>query len=102
DGTTLDWQQRGGGQENTRRGGTENVPSIVGMAAALALAHNEQNERVEHMRALRDRLIEGLLERVPDTRLNGNHHLRLPNNVNVSFASIDGGTLLQHLDMLGI
>jgi cysteine desulfurase len=100
--TPILWQQQGGGQEDARRAGTENVPLIVGMAVALALADHELDERVAHVRLLRDRLLEGILERVPDTRVNGHPQRRLPNNANVSFAGVEGETLLLSLDMLGI
>lgn len=100
--TPIEWQQHGGGQEGGRRGGTENVALIVGMAAALALAADELDERATRLRQLRDRLAEGILERVPDTRLNGHPTDRLPNNVNLSFAGVEGETLLLNLDMLGI
>lgn len=98
----IAWQQHGGGQEDTRRGGTENVPLIIGMAAALMLGNAEMSERNAHVLRLRDRLIEGILERVPDARLNGHPDQRLPNNVNISFSGVDGETLLLNLDMLGI
>lgn len=101
-GTPMVWQQHGGGQEDTRRGGTENVALIVGMAAALALACHEMSERSVRMMALRDRLIDGLLERVPRSRLNGHATLRLPNNANVSFEEVDGEAMLLSLDLLGI
>jgi cysteine desulfurase len=100
--TPVDWQQHGGGQEDTRRGGTENVPGIIGMAAAMLLAEAERTERATHMLRLRDRLIAHILEHVPDARLNGDPVNRLPNNVNLSFPGIEGETLLLSLDMLGI
>jgi cysteine desulfurase len=100
--TPISWQQHGGGQEDTRRGGTENVPLIVGMAAALLLAVSEQDERNAHARMLRDQFTNYLLEHVPDARLNGHPDHRLPNNVNLSFAGVEGETLLLSLDMLGI
>lgn len=100
--TPLAWQQHGGGQEDTRRGGTENVPGIVGLAAALLLADQERDVRVAHCRRLRDRLVDALLEHIPDARLNGHPGARLPNNVNLSFAGVEGETLLLGLDMLGI
>jgi cysteine desulfurase len=100
--TPIEWQQQGGGQEGGRRGGTENVPLIVGMAAALAIATDGMEERSNRLRMLRDRLAEGILERVPDARLNGHQINRLPNNVNLSFAGVEGETLLLNLDMLGI
>jgi cysteine desulfurase len=101
-GTPIRWQQHGGAQEDTRRGGTENVPLVVGMAAALALAVDEMDERNTRCLRLRERLIDGLLERVPDSRLNGHRTRRLPNNVNLSFPDVDGETLLLNLDLLGI
>jgi cysteine desulfurase len=100
--TPVLWQQHGGGQENTRRGGTENVAFIVGMAAALGLAYHEFEQRRDHSIMLRDRLIEQLLERIPDSRLNGDPVRRLPNNANLSFSGVDGETLLLSLDMLGV
>ena len=95
-------QQHGGGQENARRGGTENIPAIVGMAAALALATDELDARAAHARELRGRLTQGILERVPLARLNGHPTARLPNNVNISFDDVDGEALLLNLDMQGI
>lgn len=101
-GTKLLWQQHGGSQESNRRAGTENVPGIVGMATALELAYAEREERNAHLLALRDRLIDGILQRIPDARLNGDREQRLPNNVNVSFEGVDGETVLLNLDMHGI
>ena len=101
-GTRIAWQQHGGGQENARRAGTENVPGIVGMAAGLSLAVEEMDGRNSHAIALRDRLIDGILERVPDARLNGHPGLRLPNNVNLSFDGVEGESILLDLDMHGI
>ncbi|WP_038040538.1 cysteine desulfurase NifS [Thermorudis peleae] len=101
-GTKLLWQQNGGSQESNRRAGTENVPGIVGMATALELAYAEREERNAHLLALRDRLIDGILQRIPDARLNGDREQRLPNNVNVSFEGVDGETILLNLDMHGI
>ncbi|HMM42197.1 MAG TPA: cysteine desulfurase family protein [Thermomicrobiales bacterium] len=100
--TPMAWQQHGGAQEDTRRAGTENTPGIVGMAAALLLAVEEMDARTAHCRELRDRLIDGILERVPDARLNGDAERRLPNNVNLAFAGVDGDALLVSLDLLGI
>lgn len=100
--TPIAWQQHGGGQEDTRRGGTENVPGIIGMAAAMLFATQEHEERVTHTRFLRDTLREHILEHVPDARLNGHADQRLPGNLNISFSGIEGETLLLNLDMLGI
>jgi cysteine desulfurase len=100
--TPLLWQQHGGGQENTRRGGTENTPGVVGMAAALHFATAELVERQTHALALRELLIHELLERIPDARLNGHPTERLPNNVNISFEGVEGETILLNLDMAGV
>lgn len=101
-GTRMAWQQLGGGQENARRAGTENVPGIVGMAAGLTFAVDRLAQRNAHNELLRDRLIEGILERVPDARLNGHARKRLANNVNLSFAGVEGESILLDLDMHGI
>ena len=91
----------GGGQERGKRGGTENVPYIVGLAKALdmAVAGLPEMSRVEKMR---DRLIDGILSEIPHSRLNGPREGRLPGNVNVSFEFIEGESLLLLLDMAGI
>ncbi|MFW5810159.1 MAG: cysteine desulfurase NifS [Thermodesulfobacteriota bacterium] len=92
----------GGHQESGRRGGTENVASIVGMgkAAELAGAHlEEENTRV---RELRDRLEAGLLERVPNSMVNGDPENRLPNTTNISFEYVEGEAILLMLDELGV
>lgn len=101
-GTPILWQQHGGAQESNRRAGTENVPAIMGMTRALELAYEELDERNAHVQKLRDQLIEGILKRIPDSRLNGDRERRLPNNVNVTFAGVDGETLLLNLDLHGI
>lgn len=92
----------GGDQERRRRASTHNVPGIVGLARAVELAAAEMEHESVRQTALRDRLIKGLLEMVPDSRLNGNPALRLPNNVNISFAYIEGEAMLLNLDMEGI
>jgi cysteine desulfurase len=101
-GTKVAWQQLGGGQENARRAGTENVPGIIGMAAGLTIAVEEMESRNAHALFLRDRLIERILERVPDASLNGHPEHRLPNNVNISFVGVEGESILLDLDMHGI
>jgi len=100
--TPILWQQSGGAQENNHRAGTENVAAIYGMAVALKTAYRELEARNAHLGALRDRLIEGLLERIPGTGLNGDARCRLPGNVNVSFQGVEGETVLLNLDMQGI
>lgn len=91
----------GGGQERGKRGGTENVPGIAAMAAALQESCGVLEQESRRLSALRDRLIAGLLT-VPQTVLNGDPIQRLPGNVNVSFAGIAGESLLLLLDEAGI
>ena len=91
----------GGGQERGKRGGTENVPGIAAMAAALQESCGILEQESRRLSALRDRLISGLLA-VPQTVLNGDPIQRLPGNVNVSFAGIAGESLLLLLDEAGI
>ena len=91
----------GGAQERNRRGGTENVPAIVGMARAFELAVAEMPENSARMAGLRDALIAGVLERIPHARLNGHPTRRLPNNVNFSFQFIEGESILLMLDHYG-
>ena len=91
----------GGAQERGKRAGTENVPGIVGMAAALKEAAAGISRNTEHMSALRDRLIEGLRE-IPHAALNGDAKKRLPGNVNFCFEGIEGESLLLLLDDRGI
>ena len=91
----------GGGQERGKRGGTENVPGIAAMAAALQESCGILEQESRRLSALRDRLIAGLLT-VPQTVLNGDPIQRLPGNVNVSFAGIAGESLLLLLDEAGI
>ena len=92
---------QGGAQESGRRAGTENLPAILGMAAALedAAAHMEEN--AAHAAKLRDALIDGL-SRIPHSALNGDRDKRLPGNVNFCFEGIEGESLLLLLDDKGI
>lgn len=91
----------GGAQERGKRAGTENIPAIVGMAAALDEACDHLEENAAHMTALRNRLIAGL-EKVPHSSLNGSKENRLPCNVNFCFEGIEGESLLLLLDARGI
>jgi cysteine desulfurase len=100
--TPILWQQSGGAQENNHRAGTENIAGIVGMATALDLANRERERENARLCELRDRLIGGVMARIPNTRVNGDLRQRLPNNANLSFAGIEGETLLLNLDMNGI
>lgn len=92
----------GGAQERKRRAGTENVPGIVGYAAAAKMAAASMTERTRRERQLRDYMIERILKEVPYCRLNGHPADRLPNNVNISFRFVEGESLLIMLDMEGI
>ncbi len=92
----------GGAQERNRRGGTENLASIVGLGAAIELAAQDIPARTEKIRRLRERLIDGILAAVPKTRLNGGREQRLAGNVNISFEAVEGEALLLRLDMMGI
>ncbi|MEM2914876.1 MAG: cysteine desulfurase NifS [Candidatus Bathyarchaeia archaeon] len=92
----------GGDQENKRRSSTENVPGIVGFGLAAELAQKEMVEENKKLIFLRDRLINGILERIPDSQLNGHPNLRLPNNVNVSIKYVEGESMLLNLDLQGI
>ena len=91
----------GGAQERSRRAGTENLPAIVGMAAALEEACEKMRDNSIKATSLRNRLIDGLLK-IPHTVLNGDTAHRLPGNVNVCFEGIEGESLLLLLDMKGI
>lgn len=92
----------GGAQERKRRAGTENVPGIVGMGAAVERAMRTMEARTAKERKLRDYLIERIEAEIPYCRLNGDRTNRLPNNVNFSFRFIEGESLLIMLDMKGI
>ncbi len=92
----------GGAQEKKQRAGTENIPGIVGMGIAAELAVQEMEETVKKVTALRDKLIGGILERIPHSRLNGHPTERLPGNCNISFSYIEGESLLLLLDALGV
>ena len=91
----------GGGQERGKRAGTENLPAIVGMAAALEEALAFQNERLVYVTQLRNQLIEGL-KNIPDAILNGDEKSRLPGNVNFCFKGTEAEGLLLLLDNKGI
>lgn len=103
-GTELDFQQAGGGQEQGRRGGTENVPGIVGLAIALQRADAWREAYAAHCAALRDRLWDGIARAIPGAEVNGPRDFahRLPNNLNVSLPGVLGETILLSLDMLGV
>ncbi len=101
-GVPLVPQIHGGGQERNRRSSTENVAGIVGLATALQLAEEEREEYARRASALRDRLIDGILNSIPGSRLNGHRTRRLANNTNVAFAGVEGDSLLVKLDQRNI
>lgn len=88
----------GGGQEQGRRAGTENVPGIVGIGTAAEIAMRTMSERIYRETRLRDWMIHAIQSRIPGAWLNGDRYARLPNNINFSFEEIEGETLLLLLD----
>jgi cysteine desulfurase len=101
-GTRLTPFMHGGHQERNRRAGTHNVAGIVGLGKACELALVERATAWTRVQLLRDRLEQGIFEHIPQVKLNGHPHERLPNTLNVSFAWIEGESLLLNLDMKGI
>ncbi len=100
-GITLPNLINGGGQERSKRAGTENVPAIVGLGVALENAVSDIPAKIEKVSKMRDRLIDGLLK-MERTRLNGSHTDRLCGNVNISVEGVEGESLLLSLDLKGI
>jgi cysteine desulfurase len=92
----------GGHQEGGRRAGTENVPGIVGLGKACELAARHMDDENTRVKQLRDRLEKAILERCPDSRVNGDPKHRLPNTTNVSFEYVEGEAILLMLDRYGI
>ena len=92
----------GGHQEHGRRGGTENVASIVGLGKAAELARSHLENGMERVKKLRDRLEQGLLNRIPNTLLNGDRERRLPNTLNLSFEFVEGEAILLMMDRFSI
>ncbi len=101
-GTRLKTFMLGGHQENGRRGGTENVPYIVGLGKAVELAAANMADERRHLTRLRDKLEAGLLATCPDASVNGDRVNRLPNTTNLSFEYIEGEAILYHMSDLGI
>jgi len=92
----------GGHQEQGRRGGTENVAGIVGLGVACQLAKKFIEEENTRVRSLRDKLEKAILEKIPNTRINGHPQLRLPNTTNIGFEFVEGEAILLMLDEFGI
>ena len=101
-GTPLIPLVQGGGQERNRRSGTENVPYAIGMAKALTLAQAHREERNAHCQALRDRLLEGVCERIEIAEPTGHPAARLPHIASFTFANIEGESVLLNLDLHGV
>ena len=103
-GTRITRFMDGGHQEHNRRAGTYNVAGIVGLGVACELALQNMEKDYIYVRKLRDKLEKGIMESIPDVKLNGhpNPDLRLPNTLNVSFNYIEGESLLLFFDMKGI
>jgi len=94
-------QMLGGGHERNRRAGTENVAGIVGLAKAIGIAQRDMVKNTAHLTSLRDRLIEGVLARIPGAELTGHPVNRLPHHASFLFDGIEGESLLLQLDMDG-
>ncbi len=101
-GVRIDTLIHGGAQERGQRAGTENLAGIVGLGKAIELAAENLPVNAARLSALRDKLIDGILERIPDVRVNGPREGRLPNNANVSVRYIEGESMLLKLDLAGI
>jgi cysteine desulfurase len=101
-GVRIKPQIEGGVQEDGRRGGTENVPAIVGLGRAAEIAAAEVAGRVGPLTQQRDRLLAGMQAQIPDMVLNGHPVRRLPHNLNVSFLYVEGESMLLFLNMEGI
>jgi cysteine desulfurase len=100
--TPLLPMQTGGGHERGRRAGTENTPYIVGLATALKLAQEQREENNGRVSALRDRVIRGVLEAIPDAYLTGHPTDRLPNSASFAFDGVEGESILLRLDLMGV
>lgn len=92
----------GGGQERRHRAGTENIAGIVGLGKAIELATSDIEGHNRRIQALRDRLLKGILAKIPHSYLNGHPEKRLPGNINISFEFIEGESMLLWLDDEGI
>ncbi len=93
---------RGGKQERGRRAGTENVPGLVGLGAAAELALLGMNDENARVKAMRDRLEQGILQAISHCRINGDPDNRLPNTSNIAFTYVEGEAILHHLDRAGV
>jgi len=101
-GTKLVSFMQGGEQERGHRASTENTPGIVGFGKAIEISQKELHDEIKRLSILRNNLIDGLLERIENIRLNGHPTKRLPNNINVSIEFVEGESMLLNLDLEGI
>ena len=101
-GTKIAPMMHGGGHEFCLRSGTENVAGIVGFAKACELAQKNMEKWNSHEKRLRDKLVKGVLERIPESWLNGHPEKRLEGNANLCFKCIEGESLILHLDDKGV
>ena len=101
-GLRIDRLVTGGHQERGMRGGTTNVPAVVGIAEALRIATEELDRNAAYVASLRDRFISRVLREIPYVKLNGHPKDRLPANANFSFRYIEGESLLYSLDLAGV
>lgn len=92
----------GGHQEKGRRGGTENVPSIIGLGKACELAYLNMEKENTYVKSQRDRLEDALIKNIPKCKINGHRQNRIPNTTNISFESVEGESILLLLDQYGI
>jgi cysteine desulfurase len=102
EGTKIEPLLHGGGQENGLRSGTVNVPAIVGFAEACKISKKEMKRENERLRKLRDKLIKGVLKKIPRSYLNGHPQKRLSNNTNFWFKFVEGESMVVQLDLFGV
>lgn len=101
-GTRITPLIHGGEQEKRRRAGTENVPGIVGLGTAAELAQGELEQEIVRLKQLRDKLVQGIKAKITDVHFNGHPEKRLPNNVNICVAYVEGESMALNLDLEGV
>lgn len=101
-GVKLQALQHGGSHEKNMRAGTENVPGIIGIGKAAEIAKRQLDSKLSHLSYLRDKIINGVLSKIPHVKLNGHPEQRLPGNVNFSIMYLEGESLLLNLDLKNI